>query len=117
MEGEALKKDKKKIKRREPTEKELAISKCLSRKNICFMGTTIASGSGFAVIVYTGKDTYMASNAELLMMERPPTAFDKGVKRVAFLLMLFMLVMVPLVIVINGLTTKVISKSKSTSLS
>jgi Mg2+-importing ATPase len=70
--------------------------------NLCFMGTTVVSGSGTAVIVETGSRTYLASLAKTVSGNKPRTSFDKGVNGVTMLLMRFMVVMAPLVFLING---------------
>ncbi len=76
----------------------------LELDNICFMGTNVVSGTAAGVVVTTGKDTYFGSISKTLTGKRPETSFDKGVNSVAWLLVRFMLVMVPLVFLINGLT-------------
>ncbi|MDF2632349.1 MAG: magnesium-translocating P-type ATPase [Caproiciproducens sp.] len=73
-------------------------------RNICFMGTNVVSGSATAVVLATGDDTYFGNMAKALSGERAPTSFDKGVNSVSFLLIRFMLVMVPIVFLINGIT-------------
>ena len=72
--------------------------------SIAFLGTSVESGSASAVVVATGKDTYLGSMAESLQEQQPRTAFDRGISRFTWLMMRFMAVMVPLVFVINGLT-------------
>lgn len=72
--------------------------------NICLMGTSVTSGTATGVVVATGADTYFGSMAGSLVGERPETNFDTGVRKVSFLLIRFMLVMVPVVFVINGVT-------------
>ncbi|GBO54208.1 Mg(2+) transport ATPase, P-type [Pseudanabaena sp. lw0831] len=74
--------------------------------NLCFMGTTVVSGSGTAVVAETGSRTYLASLAKTISGRKPRTSFDKGVNGVTMLLMRFMLVMAPLVFVINGIFKK-----------
>ncbi len=76
----------------------------LDLPNACFMGTNVVSGSAKALIVATGPDTYLGTLASHLVGKRAPTEFDRGVNGVSWLLLRFMLVMVPLVFVINGLT-------------
>ena len=71
--------------------------------NICFMGTNVVSGSATAVVLATGDDTYFGNMARTLSGERAPTSFDRGVNSVSWLLIRFMLVMVPVVFLINGL--------------
>ncbi|WP_327303879.1 magnesium-translocating P-type ATPase [Streptomyces sp. NBC_01298] len=72
--------------------------------NICLMGTSVTSGTATGVVVATGADTYFGSMAGSLVGERPETNFDTGVRKVSFLLIRFMLVMVPVVFMINGFT-------------
>ncbi|MET3982644.1 magnesium-translocating P-type ATPase [Streptomyces sp. PvR034] len=72
--------------------------------NLCLMGTSVTSGTATAVVVATGADTYFGSMAGSLVGERPQTNFDTGVRKVSFLLIRFMLVMVPVVFMINGFT-------------
>jgi Mg2+-importing ATPase len=72
--------------------------------NICFMGSNVVSGSATAVVINTGKNTYMGSIAHNLVGARIETSFDKGVNQFTFLMIGFMAIMVPLVFLINGLT-------------
>jgi Mg2+-importing ATPase len=73
-------------------------------KNICFMGTSVESGAATAVVVTTGTQTYLGSMARSITGERVQTSFDQGLNRFTWLMMKFMLVMVPLVFLINGFT-------------
>jgi len=72
--------------------------------NCCFMGTNVISGTATAIVVATGKDTYLGKIGKAISGKRPETSFDKGVNKVSWLLIRYMLVMVPLVFVINGVT-------------
>ncbi|ASU36475.1 magnesium-translocating P-type ATPase [Mucilaginibacter xinganensis] len=76
----------------------------LELSNSCFMGTNVVSGTALAVIVNTGSNTYFGSLSKTLVGKRAETSFDKGVNSVSWLLIRFMLVMVPLVFFINGFT-------------
>ena len=76
----------------------------LELKNLCFLGTSVESGSATGVIVETGFSTYLGGMAKPIVGQHTPTSFDKGVSRFTWLMIRFMLVMVPLVFVINGLT-------------
>lgn len=76
----------------------------LELKNLCFLGTSIESGTATAAVVATGARTYLGGIARGLVGRQQQTAFDKGVARFTWLMIQFMLVMVPLVFVINGLT-------------
>jgi P-type Mg2+ transporter len=75
----------------------------IERTNICFLGTSVESGSALAVIVATGARTYFGKMASSLAGLHADTSFDKGVKKFVWLMLSFMLVMVPLVFLINGL--------------
>lgn len=75
----------------------------LDTNNICFMGTNIVSGTAKAIVIATGADTYFGSLAKSIIGTRAETSFDKGVNSVSWLLIRFMLIMVPIVLVINGL--------------
>ena len=76
----------------------------IEHTNTCFLGTSVESGSAAAVIVATGHQTYFGKMARSLAGQQVETAFDRGVKKFTWLMIRFMLVMVPLVFVINGLT-------------
>ncbi|CNK26272.1 Mg(2+) transport ATPase protein B [Yersinia frederiksenii] len=79
-------------------------SELLELSNICLMGTNVASGTAMAVVVATGGQTYFGSLAKSIVGNRAQTAFDRGVNSVSWLLIRFMLVMVPIVLLINGFT-------------
>jgi Mg2+-importing ATPase len=76
----------------------------LELKNICFLGTSVESGTATAMVVGTGAATYLGSIAKSLVGQRVQTSFDKGVSRFTWLMIRFMMVMVPLVFLINGFT-------------
>lgn len=77
------------------------ILKC---KNIAFMGTNVISGCATAVVVAIGDDTMIGSIAETITSQSELTSFDKGVNSVSAILIKFMMVMVPIVFFINGIT-------------
>ncbi|MBU3895115.1 magnesium-translocating P-type ATPase [Serratia rubidaea] len=79
-------------------------SELLEMANVCLMGTNVASGTASAVVVATGGQTYFGSLAKSIVGSRAQTAFDRGVNSVSWLLIRFMLVMVPVVLLINGFT-------------
>ncbi|MEN5147465.1 magnesium-translocating P-type ATPase [Brevundimonas diminuta] len=76
----------------------------LDHPNACFMGTNVVSGTATAVVVATGPRTYFGSLAKAIVGSRAETAFDRGVNSVSWLLIRFMLIMVPIVLLINGFT-------------
>ncbi len=75
----------------------------LDAPNLCFMGTNVVSGTAQAVVVATGVRTYFGSLAQKITERRGKTSFDLGVESVSRLLIRFMLVMVSVVFLINGL--------------
>ena len=72
--------------------------------NIAFMGSNVISGSATAVVICTGDRTLFGSMASAIAGEAVETSFTKGVNAVSWVLIRFMLVMVPLVFFINGIT-------------
>ncbi|MCL2777963.1 MAG: magnesium-translocating P-type ATPase [Polyangiaceae bacterium] len=76
----------------------------LEASNLCFLGTSVESGSATAVVVSTGERTYLGSIARSIVGQQVQTAFDKGVGKFTWLMIRFIVVMVPLVFLINGLT-------------
>ncbi|AIS63857.1 magnesium-translocating P-type ATPase [Listeria ivanovii] len=90
-----------------PTEKyaedKRANPEIFERENLLFMGTDVLSGHGRAVILRTGSSTFFGSLSIAATEKRGDTSFDKGVKTISKLLFYFMLVMVPIVFLINGL--------------
>jgi Mg2+-importing ATPase len=76
----------------------------LDLTNIAFLGTSVGSGVATAVVVATGKDTYLGGMAQSIQEHIVQTAFDRGISHLTWLMLRFMAVMVPLVFVINVLT-------------
>ena len=72
--------------------------------NIAFMGSNVLSGSASAVVVTVGDHTLFGSMASEVAHEAVETSFSKGVNAVSWVLIRFMLVMIPLVFVANGIT-------------
>ncbi|WP_297998900.1 magnesium-translocating P-type ATPase [uncultured Phascolarctobacterium sp.] len=72
--------------------------------NIAFMGSNVVSGSATAVAVCVGDSTLFGSMASAVAGEAVETSFTKGVNAVSWVLIRFMMVMVPLVFFINGIT-------------
>ena len=73
-------------------------------KNICFMGTSVASGTATCIVLSTGRATFLGSIAKSIVGARLETSFDQGIKSFTSLMLRFMMVMVPLVFLINGAT-------------
>lgn len=78
----------------------------LDNRNVCLGGTSVAAGNGRAIVVATGKDTYMAAIAEELNKKRPENAIQIGIKKVSYVLLGFMAVMAPAVFIVQGAVSK-----------
>jgi Mg2+-importing ATPase len=76
----------------------------LDLPNLCFLGTSVETGSATAVVIATGPQTYFGSMAKSIVGQQAPTSFDKGVSGFTWLMIKLMAVMVPLVFLINGFT-------------
>ncbi len=72
--------------------------------NLAFLGSSVVSGSAVAVAVCVGDNTLFGSMASSVSQEPEETSFTRGVNAVSWVLIRFMLVMVPLVFAVNGLT-------------
>lgn len=95
----------------EPIEKTTTLAEHSFRKgsvveleNICFMGSTVISGAAQGIVFATGTNTYLGTIAKSIAGVRATTAFDKGISKVSFLLIRFMLIMIPFVFLVNGFT-------------
>jgi len=76
----------------------------LELNNVAFMGTNVISGTATAMVVATGGRTYFGSIATSVAGQQVLTSFDRGIHRFIWLIIRFMLVMVPLVFLVNGFT-------------
>lgn len=72
--------------------------------NLVFMGSNVISGSAIGVVLATGNDTLLGDMAKQLSAKPPKTSFEKGVNAVSWVLIRFMLIMVPVVLFVNGFT-------------
>ncbi|MEG2245200.1 MAG: magnesium-translocating P-type ATPase, partial [Erysipelotrichaceae bacterium] len=81
--------------------KENSIS---DQSNLAFMGSNVISGSGKAIVIVVGDHTLFGQIASKLNEKEQPTSFEYGVNDVSFVLIRFMLIMVPIVFFVNGLT-------------
>ena len=76
----------------------------LEQETVCFMGTNVVSGTAVAVVAATGDATYFGAMARDIIGARPLTSFDKGISKVSWMLIRFLMVMTPLVLLINGIS-------------
>ncbi|XP_024948541.2 uncharacterized protein LOC102607880 isoform X4 [Citrus sinensis] len=98
----------------------------LDLKNICFMvlhcfsslnppslshGTNVVSGSGTGLVVSTGSKTYTSTMFSTIGKQKPPDDFEKGVRRISFVLICVMLIVATIIILIDYFTSKNLSES------
>ena len=74
--------------------------------NLAFMGSNVISGSALGIVITTGDDTMLGGLAKSMSeTKHVKTSFEKGVNSVSWLLIRFMLVMVPVVLLVSGIKT------------
>ena len=71
---------------------------------LALLGSDVVSGSGAGAVVATGADTVLGQTARSLAAWPEKTAFERGMDAVSKILIGFMLAMVPVVFLLNGLT-------------
>lgn len=71
--------------------------------NLCFMGSHVSSGVGKGIVFGTGMDTFFGDLAKDITSHTKKTSFDQGIEKFIWLMIKFMLVLVPLVFLANGL--------------
>ena len=71
--------------------------------NTLFMGTVITAGSGKAVVVRTGRETYLGESAKGLTEREQPTDFEKSIRDFGSLLVKVILVMTFFVFIANSI--------------
>ncbi|MEB3324092.1 MAG: magnesium-translocating P-type ATPase, partial [Cyanobacteriota bacterium] len=84
--------------------KQEAVSEPLELETLCFLGTTVVSGSATAVVLATGDHTTLGSIANAVTGVQKSTSFERGINQVSLLLIRCMAVMAPAVFVINGVS-------------
>lgn len=73
-------------------------------EDIAFMGSTVISGNARGVVVATGARTMFGEATGTLNGRKRETSFDAGIKSTSRLLMRLMVIMLPIVFVISGVT-------------
>lgn len=79
--------------------------------NICLMGTTVESGSGTAIVISTGFETYLGKVGSEVNNKKEETNFDKGIKKISNLLIKYMIGICLVVIIIDGIIKKNFSEA------
>ncbi|MCQ4860533.1 magnesium-translocating P-type ATPase [Desulfovibrio desulfuricans] len=86
------------------SEVDSGLSSMAESRNLAFMGSNVVSGSAMGVVVATGDSTIFGEMAKNITAKPVKTSFEKGINQVSWVLIRFMLIMVPLVLFINGFT-------------
>ena len=76
----------------------------LESESLAFMGTNVISGRATALVLVVGDETMMGAIEQTINTYDEPTSFEREMNTISWLLIRLMLVMVPIVFVINGLT-------------
>ncbi len=71
--------------------------------NLGFMGSNMVSGSALAMVIATGNETYFGAMAKSLSGDKSKNSFERGIQSVSSLLLRFMLILVPVIFIINGI--------------
>lgn len=73
----------------------------LPEESVALMGSSVVSGSAVALVVHTGRKTFLGSVANALTRAKSHTSFDRGIKKVTYVLIGFMLVIAPTIFLIR----------------
>jgi Mg2+-importing ATPase len=71
------------------------------RTNCLFMGTHVISGTAHALVVHTGAQTEFGAISGRLRRQQPETEFERGIRRLGYLLMEVTLLLVLVIFCIN----------------
>jgi len=71
------------------------------RTNALFLGTSVVSGSGSALVVETGRQTQFGAVSSRLAQKPPVTGFQRGMNEFGFLLLRVMVVLVVAIFAVN----------------
>lgn len=81
-----------------PVSKDASLAE---RSNCVFMGTTVRSGTATALAVHTARDTVYGQISKKLVLDRPETEFERGLKHFGGLLIKIMIIVVVVVLAMN----------------
>ena len=79
--------------------------------NTLFMGSTITAGSGKAIVVLTGKETYFGKSASALKAPAPQTDFEKSIRDFGSMLVKVIIAMTIFIFLVNSLVHQNILES------
>lgn len=78
------------------------VTSALECSNLCFMGTSVSSGTAIGVVLSIGNETYFGSIAKALTRKREKTAFDKGILSVSWIIIWTMIALSITIFIIIG---------------
>ena len=89
----------------EPGEKKISKNgkSLLSMERILLMNTSVVTGRGKALVIKTGKDTYLGNISKSTLKNKTLTNFEIGMNAISKTLILYMLVITVLVFILNAL--------------
>ena len=74
------------------------------RSHVCFLGSSVDSGSATGIVIRTGMQTEYGSVVKAARTRKVETEFDCGITRFTWLMIMMMLIAAPLIFVINTVT-------------
>ena len=89
-----------------PTEKKpefIQSDSVLNMQNICLMNSSVVSGSAKAVVIQTGKNTYIGQMSQNMQQTPPLSNFQIGMQAVSKTLITYMIVITIAVFILNSL--------------
>jgi Mg2+-importing ATPase len=93
-----------------PVEKKLGViaaeSPLAARSNMLFMGSHVISGTATALVMKTGLQTEFGNISSKLKAAPPETDFEKGIRRLGYLLMQITTIMLVVIFFVNALLHK-----------
>lgn len=75
---------------------------CFSASNLCFSGTSVARGKVKAVVIATGKNTFLGGVAKLTSQVKRVSDFEKGISKFSSFILKLVLVTLIFVFVFNA---------------
>jgi Mg2+-importing ATPase len=70
--------------------------------NICYMGSSVTSGTGTGIVIKTGFNTYLGNMSKNLNKQKDKTNFEIGIDKITNMLIKYMLIVSLLVLLIYG---------------
>ena len=76
------------------------------RPDLCFMGSSVVSGTATAIVLRIGSKTMFGEMALKLAEMQPRNAFQRGIRQVSILFAVIMLIMMPTIFLLMGFLKK-----------